>query len=66
MCQPVCHARRFEHDVLLIRVRRLAEFEARTENKPTAEELDLLRLEVNTWGLLQAIMPSVTILVFVW
>jgi hypothetical protein len=36
---------------------RLVEFEENGEQKPPQEDLDLLRLEQNTWGLLQAVMP---------
>jgi hypothetical protein len=38
-------------------IRRLIEYEESGDGKLNQEELDLLRLERDTWGLLQAVMP---------
>lgn len=42
-----------------IRLHRLAEFEENGGARTSQEDIDLLRLEQNTWGLLQAVMPWV-------
>jgi hypothetical protein len=38
---------------------RLAEFEENLDDRAHAEELAALRMEENTWGLLQALIPCV-------
>jgi hypothetical protein len=37
--------------------RRLAEFEDNRDERAHPEELAVLRMEANTWGLLQALIP---------
>jgi nuclear pore complex protein Nup107 len=39
---------------------RIAELEERPSNSVSRDEIDLLKLEENTWGLLQAVMPYVS------
>lgn len=36
---------------------RIAEYEDSADARITKDEIDLLRVEENTWGLLQAVMP---------
>ena len=46
--------------LIFIHFERIDEFEDRSDNRSLQLEIEILRLEENTWGLLQALMSSVS------
>lgn len=57
LSRPVSHFFTREESNASQKTSRIAEWEELGDGRTTREELDLLRLEQHTWGLLQAVMP---------